>query len=99
MRHVHLGGYSVEALKKKIIMLVECDMREAHAIALFRHEQVMFQEDLERVILKNIQDQEIPPQLELNALVDELANHFESTREFQKLPREFLDWADLVRLN
>jgi hypothetical protein len=89
----------VEALKKKIIMLVECEIREAHAIALFRHEQVMFQEDLERVILKNIQEHGIPPQLELNALVDEIANRIEATREFQKLPCEFLDWADLVRLN
>lgn len=78
-------------------MLVECDIREAHAIALFRHEQVMFREDLERVILKNIQVQEISPQLELNALVDEIANHIEATKEFQKLPREFSDWADLVR--
>lgn len=96
MRHVYLGGYSVEALKKKIIMLVLGDIREAHAIALFRHEQVMFQEDLERVVLKNIQDQEISPHLELDALVAELADHIETTKEFQKLPREFLDWADLV---
>ena len=44
-------------------MLVECEIREAHAIALFRHEQVMFREDLERVILKHIQDQEIPRSL------------------------------------
>lgn len=80
-------------------MLVEFDIREAHAIALFRHEQVMFQGDLERVILKHIQEQEISPQLELNALVEELANHIEVTKEFQKLPREFLDWADLVRLD
>lgn len=97
MRHVHLGGYSVEVLKKKSIMLVQSEIREAHAIALFRQEQVMFQEDLERVILKNLQEQEISPQLELNALVDEIANHIEATKEFQKLPREFSDWADLVR--
>lgn len=86
----------MEALKKKIILRVECDIREAHAIARFRHEQVMFQEDLNRVILKNIR--EICPQLDLDALVDEIANRIEASMEFQTLPREFLDWADL-RLN
>lgn len=93
MRHVHLGGYAVEALKEKIITLVESDIREAHAIALFRREQVIFQEDLYYVIVKSIR--EVCPQFETDALIDEIAIRIEGTVAFQALPREFLDWADI----